>query len=60
MKANNMQTKSKYTTDSFRQIKDAETGEVSVKRWVEERQVAVTLNTYEDTTGVFWKGARIA
>lgn len=59
MSNNNMQTTSKYTTDSFRKIKD-EDGKTTVKRWVEERQVAVTLHTYEDIEGVFWKGARVA
>jgi len=59
MKANNMQTKSKYTTDSFRKIKNDETGKVEVKRWVEERAVSVTLVSTEEGA-VFHNGARIA
>lgn len=51
------QTASTYTTDCFRAVKD-EDGDVLVKRWVEERQVAVTLVTHEG--GVFHRGARIA
>jgi hypothetical protein len=53
-----MNTNSTYTTDCFRKVRDEETGQVSVKRWVEERQVAVTLTAHEG--GVFWKGARVA
>lgn len=59
MSNNNMQTTSTYTTDCFRAVKD-EDGDMVVKRWVEERQVAVTLNTYPEVEGVFWKGARVA
>lgn len=51
---------STYTTDSFRKVKDAETGEVSVKRWVEERQVTVALTLDKQGGRVFHRGARIA
>lgn len=55
MKANNMKTVSTYTVGKTVVNEDGSKAVVH-----EERQVAVTLNTYEDTTGVFWKGARIA
>lgn len=58
MKENNMKTTSTYTVG--RKVV-AENGEHIVEK--QERQVAVTLNTYPDiegVTGVFWKGARIA
>jgi hypothetical protein len=51
-------TRSTYTTDCFRKVQDKETGEFSVKRWVEERQVSVNLQVHEG--GVFHNGARIA
>ena len=51
-------TRSTYTVDCFRRIKDAETGEVSIKRWVEERMVGANLMLA--LGGVFHNGARIA
>jgi hypothetical protein len=49
-----------YTTDCFRKVRDEETGEVSVKRWVEERQVTPTVALVLDIPAVFYRGARIA
>jgi hypothetical protein len=51
-------TRATYTTDSFRKVTDPETGVTEVKRWVEERQVTVALQTCGG--GVFHNGARIA
>jgi hypothetical protein len=51
-------TRSTYTTDSFRKVQDAETGEITVKRWAEERQVTVSLQAHDGR--VFHNGARIA
>ena len=48
-----------YTTDSMRRVKDKETGELSVKRWVEDRQVVVAITTV-NKEAVFHRGARIA
>ena len=55
MKANNMKTNSTYTVG--RKVVDKDGNHVVEKQ---ERQVAVTLNTYEGIEGVFWKGARVA
>lgn len=58
MKTNTMSTRSTYTTDSFRKVKDEETSKLVVKRWVEERSISVSLVSHEG--GVFHNGARIA
>lgn len=55
MKANNVNTKSTYTVGKTVLNEDGSKAVVH-----EERLVAVTLTTYEDTVGVFWKGARVA
>lgn len=47
--------KSKYTVDCFRAVKGAN-GDVVVKRWQEDRQVAVTVSTVKGE-GVFHRGA---
>ena len=49
---------STYTTDSMRKVRDEESGKIEVKRWVEERQVVVSITTVDKS--VFHKGARIA
>ena len=46
-----------YTTDSMRKVRDEETGKVEVKRWVEERQVAVSIAQAGDR--LFFKGAAL-
>ena len=56
-----MTTRSTYTTDCFRRIKDSETGETSVKRWQQDNQVSVNLQVVDKGKGgVFHNGARIA
>ena len=55
MKNTNMKTVSTYTVG--RKVVNEE-GEHVVEK--QERQVAVTLKTYEEVTGVFWNGARVA
>ncbi len=49
-----------YLTDCFRKVRDEKTGVVSVKRWVEERQVTPTVALVLDIPAVFHRGARIA
>jgi hypothetical protein len=51
-------TRSTYTTDCNRRVKDEETGVESVKRCIEERQVTVSLQVADGR--VFHNGARIA
>lgn len=46
-----------YPTDCFRKVKD-EDGTLSVKRWAQDNQVAVTVNIKNES--IYWKGARIA
>jgi hypothetical protein len=46
-----------YTTDSFRKVRDPETKEVSVKRWVEERQVSVEVQVLNGRP--FFRGAAL-
>lgn len=58
MKKHNTSTKSTYTTDCMRRIKDAETGEERIARMEETRAVSVTL--VEHDKKVFFRGARIA
>lgn len=58
VKTQQVTTKSTRTMDCFRKIKDKETGEVSVKRWQDERQVTANLQTAGGS--VFHNGARIA
>lgn len=53
-------TRTTYTTDCFRKIRDEETGVVSVKRWVEERMICVNLQIVRGLGAVFHNGARIA
>lgn len=55
MKDNNMKTTSTYTVG--RKVVN-EDGKHVVE--TQERQVAVTLKTYDEVPGVFWKGARVA
>ena len=58
MKTHDTPVRATYTTDCFRRIQDAETGEVRVTRWAETRAVSVTLTSNEGA--VFFRGARIA
>ena len=58
MKNHVTSTKSTYTTDCMRRIKDPETGEQRVARMVETRAVSVTL--VEHDKAVFFRGARVA
>ena len=54
-------TRSTYTTDCFRKIKDKECGDIGVKRWKEDRQVGANLQVVDrGKGGVFHNGARIA
>ena len=54
-------TRSTRTVDSFRKIKDPETGVVEVKRWQEDRQITANLQVVDKGKGgVFHNGARIA
>ncbi len=58
MKTHKTATASTYTTDCMRRIKDKETGEQKVARFVETRAVSVTLT--ENEGAVFFRGARVA
>ena len=56
-----VQTTSTYETDCFRIVKDEETGERTVKRWVEQRQAGANLQVVDNGKGgVFHNGARVA
>ena len=59
LKTNHHPIAAVYTTDSMRRVKDEETGKPAVKRWVEDRQVVVSITTSSEG-GVFHRGARIA
>lgn len=52
-------TRSTYTTDCFRKVKD-EDGTVRVARLVQERQAGANLQIVESMNAVFHRGARIA
>ena len=49
--------KATYPTDCHRKVKDPETGKVETKRWVQDQQVAVTVQITDGK--VYWKGAAI-
>ncbi len=49
-----------YTTDSFRKVRDPETGKVEVKRWIEAHQIEVSVQVDKKGGRVFHRGARIA
>ena len=53
-------TRTNYTTDCLRKVKDPETGVVEVKRWVEQRVAGANLQIIESLKAVFHNGARIA
>jgi hypothetical protein len=47
-----------YKTDCFRKIAD-EDGTVTVKRWVEDRTISLTIVTDPATGNRFWRGYRV-